>query len=76
MIIEITVVVIILDFRKALDTISCNTFLDNTPSAQLNYHGSIFINDVDAGLKGIISKFAYDTKLGRPVDSPKEKEAL
>ncbi|KAJ7424807.1 solute carrier family 24 member 2 [Willisornis vidua] len=37
---------------------------------------NIFINDLDAGLEGILSKFTGDTKLGEAVDSPKGREAL
>ncbi|TRZ26209.1 hypothetical protein HGM15179_000821 [Zosterops borbonicus] len=37
---------------------------------------NIFINDLDAGLEGILSKFADDTKWGEAVDSLKGREAL
>ncbi|KAJ7410505.1 hypothetical protein WISP_107936 [Willisornis vidua] len=37
---------------------------------------NIFINDLDAGLEGIVSKFADDTKLGVAVDSLEGKEVL
>lgn len=36
----------------------------------------IFINDLDAGLEGILSQFANSTKLGRAVDSLEDREAL
>lgn len=74
--IEITVVLIILDFRKAFDTTSQSIFLGKISITQLNRHGKIFINDLDARLKGIISNFSYDTKLGRAADSLKGREAL
>lgn len=62
--------------QKSFDTISHSIFLDKISSTQLNNHDRIFINDLDARLKGIINKFAYDTKLGIAVDSLKGKEAL
>ncbi|KAJ7407701.1 hypothetical protein BTVI_62225 [Pitangus sulphuratus] len=37
---------------------------------------SIFINDLDAGLEGILRKFADNTKLGGAVDSHEGREAL
>ncbi|KAJ7411206.1 hypothetical protein WISP_103727 [Willisornis vidua] len=37
---------------------------------------NIFINYLDGGLDGILSKFADDTKLGGAVDSLKGREAL
>lgn len=37
---------------------------------------NIFINDLDAGLKGILRKFAKDTKLRRTADSLEGREAL
>ncbi|KAJ7420928.1 hypothetical protein WISP_45798 [Willisornis vidua] len=37
---------------------------------------NIFINDLDSGLEGILSKFADDRKLGGAVDSPKDREIL
>ncbi|KAJ7400749.1 hypothetical protein BTVI_102612 [Pitangus sulphuratus] len=37
---------------------------------------SIFINDLDAGLEGILSKFAVVTKLGGTVDSLEDREVL
>lgn len=36
----------------------------------------IFINDLDAGLEGVLSQFANSTKLGRAVDSQEGREAL
>ncbi|KAJ7427098.1 rna-directed dna polymerase from mobile element jockey-like [Willisornis vidua] len=35
-----------------------------------------FINGLDTGLEGILSKFADDTKLGRPVESLEVRDAL
>ncbi|GAB0210315.1 chromodomain-helicase-DNA-binding protein 1 [Grus japonensis] len=37
---------------------------------------NVFINDLDVGLEGVVSKFADDTKLGGAVDSIKGGEAL
>ncbi|KAJ7406978.1 hypothetical protein BTVI_64377 [Pitangus sulphuratus] len=37
---------------------------------------NIFINDSDAGLEGILSRFADDIKLGGPIDFLKGREAL
>ncbi|KAJ7428106.1 hypothetical protein WISP_01889 [Willisornis vidua] len=37
---------------------------------------NIFINDLDTGRKGILSKFVDDTKLGGAVDSLEDREAL
>ncbi|GAB0175575.1 mitochondrial enolase superfamily member 1 [Grus japonensis] len=37
---------------------------------------NVFINDLDVGLEGVVSKFADDTKLGGAVDSVKGGEAL
>ena len=37
---------------------------------------SVFINDLDVGLEGVLSKFADDTKLGGAVDSIRGGEAL
>lgn len=42
-------------------------------SSQLFY---IFVNNLDAGLEGILSQFANNTKLGRAIDSPEGREAL
>ncbi|KAJ7426227.1 rna-directed dna polymerase from mobile element jockey-like [Willisornis vidua] len=36
----------------------------------------LFMNDLDAGLEGIQSKFADDTKLGAAIDSLEGREAL
>ncbi|GAB0205885.1 mitochondrial enolase superfamily member 1 [Grus japonensis] len=37
---------------------------------------NVFINDLDVGLEGVVSKFADDTKLGGAVDSIDSGEAL
>ncbi|GAB0188707.1 mitochondrial enolase superfamily member 1 [Grus japonensis] len=37
---------------------------------------NVFINDLDVGLEGVVSKFAADTKLGGAVDSVEGGEAL
>ncbi|KAJ7400460.1 hypothetical protein BTVI_105355 [Pitangus sulphuratus] len=37
---------------------------------------NIFINDLDAGLEGIVRKFANDTNLGGAADFFKDREAL
>lgn len=37
---------------------------------------NILINDLDAGLEGILGKFAKDTKLGGVADSLEGREAL
>ncbi|GAB0204012.1 mitochondrial enolase superfamily member 1 [Grus japonensis] len=37
---------------------------------------NVFINDLDVGLEGVVSKFVDDTKLGGAVDSVKGGEAL
>ncbi|GAB0204328.1 mitochondrial enolase superfamily member 1 [Grus japonensis] len=37
---------------------------------------NVFINDLDVGLEGVVSKFADDTKLGGAIDSVEGGEAL
>ncbi|KAJ7410634.1 hypothetical protein WISP_107024 [Willisornis vidua] len=73
--------------RRALDTASHRILPDKMPSTQLDKHimawGSIlgpvmfnlFINDLDVGLEGILSKLADDIKVGGPADSLKGREA-
>ena len=37
---------------------------------------SVFVNDLDVGLEGVLSKFADDSKLGGVVDSVEDGKAL
>ncbi|KAJ7428255.1 RNA-directed DNA polymerase from mobile element jockey-like protein [Pitangus sulphuratus] len=65
--------VIFLDFCKTFDTVSHRILLDKMSSTQLDKH---IVPQVDAELKGMLSKFVDDTKLGGAVDSLEGREAL